>query len=256
MGRRKSSRKNQPALPNGAAQKSGPSASPSMQQEDAALWAQVTKSLTPLKGPKDRLHFGPLLDEKPSNRSTSPLEQGARDKSLSSGYTGSSGSAGSSGYAGGAQQASQGRAVARGALNVRQTGQAKIELPQQSGFSRRELRQIDKGHRSIDARLDLHGLRQAGAHIALRGFLVEARARGFRHVLVITGKGRSGPFDEMGRGEMMFGEQEPGILRRLVPLWLGEPELREIVAGFSDAPRRHGGEGALYVRLRRNRSMV
>src|ERR1019366_4885255 len=91
---------------------------------------------------------------------------------------------------------------------------------------------------AIDARLDLHGLTQSEAHAALLRFLRSAGARDARLVLVITGKGRGG---------------EPGVLRRQVPQWLGLPEFRSLVLGFEDAHVTHGGEGALYVRLRRAR---
>lgn len=99
----------------------------------------------------------------------------------------------------------------------------------------------------VDARLDLHGMTQAAAHHRLRLFLVEAQALGHGVVLVITGKGElerlSGP--ALGEGR--------GVLRRAVPLWLSEPALRGVVLGFEAAGRRHGGEGALYVRIRKRR---
>ena len=69
-------------------------------------------------------------------------------------------------------------------------------------------------------------------------FLRTARERDARLVLVITGKGRGG---------------EMGVLRRQVPQWLGLPEFRDLVVGFEDAAITHGGEGALYVRVRRTR---
>ena len=86
-------------------------------------------------------------------------------------------------------------------------------------------------------------MNQAEAHQALRGFLRYSQARGAKLVIVVTGKG--GPL-----GEPMFGE-ERGVLRRLTPHWLREPDLRSIVLGFEEAGRAHGGAGALYVRLRR-----
>ena len=100
-------------------------------------------------------------------------------------------------------------------------------------------RSVARGKEAIDARLDLHGLTQAQAHSTLLHFLRNAHAREARLVLVITGKGRGG---------------EPGVLRRQVPQWLGLPEFRSFVVGFEDAHVTHGGEGALYVRLRRARS--
>jgi DNA-nicking Smr family endonuclease len=103
----------------------------------------------------------------------------------------------------------------------------------------RERRRLARGSTEIDARLDLHGLTQAEAHAALTRFLVRAQAHGAKFVLVITGKG-----DDLGRG----------VLRRQVPLWLALPQFRAQVLGFEAAHVAHGGEGALYVRIRRKRS--
>jgi DNA-nicking Smr family endonuclease len=96
----------------------------------------------------------------------------------------------------------------------------------------------------VDARIDLHGLRQDQAHGRLRAFLVQAQSNGARVVLVITGKGTTG-------GGGLFDER--GVLKRQVPIWLSEPGMRAIVLGFSEASAAHGGAGALYVRLRRER---
>jgi DNA-nicking Smr family endonuclease len=118
--------------------------------------------------------------------------------------------------------------------------------PQPAGLDRRTTRQIGSGRMEIEARIDLHGMRQSEAHDALRRFLIRAHAADKRLVLVITGKG--GPAraeDELGY------EIERGVLRRNVPRWLEEPELGAIVVGYSPAAVRHGGEGALYVRLRK-----
>ncbi|HEY5676753.1 MAG TPA: Smr/MutS family protein [Myxococcales bacterium] len=89
----------------------------------------------------------------------------------------------------------------------------------------------------IAARLDLHGYDQDRARAALESFLRRAWDEGLRSVLVITGKGVQGD----------------GILRRRTPEWLAAPHLAEMVAGVSEAHRRHGGEGALYVALKRKR---
>ena len=87
----------------------------------------------------------------------------------------------------------------------------------------------------IEARLDLHGLDYDRARAALEGFIRRHDGEGARAVLVITGKGYLGE----------------GLLRRFAPEWLSSPALRPLVAGFSQADRRHGGEGALYVALKR-----
>ncbi len=108
----------------------------------------------------------------------------------------------------------------------------------------RKLKQrVARGRHEIDGRLDLHGMTQAEAHGALLHFLRGRQARGAKLVLVITGKGL--------RNADGFGER--GVLKRMVPLWLGEPELRSVVLGFESAAIGHGGEGALYVSLRRAR---
>jgi DNA-nicking Smr family endonuclease len=124
--------------------------------------------------------------------------------------------------------------------------------PAPAEIDRRLHRQVAVGKVPIDAVLDLHGLNQAAAHRRLRGFLLSCQARRHRMVLVVTGKG--GP----GRADAQFDDwcgdgSRRGVLRRSVPLWLEEPELRAIVVGYASAGVRHGGEGALYIRLRKAR---
>ena len=109
----------------------------------------------------------------------------------------------------------------------------------------KQRRRLYKNRDAIDARLDLHGLRKRDAYDALRSFVFNAVARGDRHVLVITGKGVRA---ETSRD---FISEERGVLRRLVPQWLNEPEMRALVAGYTASHIRHGGDGALYVKLRR-----
>lgn len=101
------------------------------------------------------------------------------------------------------------------------------------------LKKLARGRLDIDARIDLHGLKRAEAHNLLHDFLIRARERGMRHVLVITGKGSS--------------LASEGVLRREVPIWLAKPEFRPFVSGHEFAAPGHGGDGALYVRLRRQK---
>jgi len=121
-------------------------------------------------------------------------------------------------------------------------------------LARREARRIARDPESIDARLDLHGMRQREAYPALKAFVRASQARGNRLVLVITGKGATA---EAGQSRYDAWEATPfyeaprGVLRRLVPEWLAKPEFRDVVASVSPAHARHGGDGALYVRLRR-----
>jgi DNA-nicking Smr family endonuclease len=94
---------------------------------------------------------------------------------------------------------------------------------------------IAKAREDIGARLDLHGFDQVRARAVLESFVAQAWNDGWRAVLVITGKGVQGD----------------GILKRRTPEWLAAPHLSHMVAGISDAARHHGGEGALYVALKR-----
>jgi DNA-nicking Smr family endonuclease len=113
--------------------------------------------------------------------------------------------------------------------------------PPLAPLTRKARQRIARGRHEIDGRLDLHGMTQAEAHDALFSFIRARQARGQRLILVITGKGALGGGD--GRG----------VLRRMVPLWLALPEFRSLVIGFEPAAVGHGGEGALYVNLRRPR---
>jgi DNA-nicking Smr family endonuclease len=114
-----------------------------------------------------------------------------------------------------------------------------------AAIDRRLRQRLARGREPIDARIDLHGLTQNEAHGALLAFLRGAQSKGARLVLIVTGKGRSG--DPSGD----FGAR--GVLRRQVPLWLGLPEFRALIVEFGEAHVAHGGQGALYARLRRQR---
>ncbi|HEY7646906.1 MAG TPA: Smr/MutS family protein [Hyphomicrobiales bacterium] len=121
--------------------------------------------------------------------------------------------------------------------------------PPLARFDERQRRRLARDAEPIDARLDLHGMRQREAHSVLRRFLLACAARGDRHVLVITGKGTRAEL-ENGRDYLA---EDRGVLRRLVPQWLGEAELRGLVVSYTEAGTRHGGGGALYLRLRKGR---
>lgn len=94
---------------------------------------------------------------------------------------------------------------------------------------------LAKGRLEITGRIDLHGLTQDDAHALLLSFIRRAYDSGQRYVLVITGKGTLGE----------------GVLKRAVPKWFSTPPFRSFVGSFEDAARHHGGQGALYVRLRK-----
>ena len=109
-------------------------------------------------------------------------------------------------------------------------------------LDRRQRQRLARGTEAIDARIDLHGHTQSEAHAALLFFLRRAQAKGARFVLVVTGKGGFA-----GAGSLA----ERGILKRQVPHWLRQAEFRPYVLAAESAHRAHGGEGALYIRIRR-----
>lgn len=106
-------------------------------------------------------------------------------------------------------------------------------------------RKLQRGHVEIDGTIDLHGMRQAEAHAALRRFINARVSRGDRTVLVITGKG----LKKLDRDAAVI--IEAGVLRSMLPVWLSDPTLSPLIAGWEPAAQGHGGDGAFYVRLRR-----
>ena len=118
------------------------------------------------------------------------------------------------------------------------------------GLDRKTARALRRGERAPDARLDLHGMTADRAHAALHRFILDSRSRGHRCVLVITGKGRR--YTVPSRSGFTT-EHAEGVLRRDVPRWLRQPPLAEAVVGVYQAHRRHGGDGAFYVYLRKAR---
>ena len=99
----------------------------------------------------------------------------------------------------------------------------------------RRQRRLVRERDPIEARIDLHGFGRFEAEDQLRAFLLGSQARGLRAVLVITGQGRRGG----------------GVIRASFEEWLHSAALRGVVSGSSSAGRRHGGEGAFYVTLKR-----
>jgi DNA-nicking Smr family endonuclease len=100
-------------------------------------------------------------------------------------------------------------------------------------LDRRSAQRLKRGQMTIEARLDLHGLTQDEAHRALDRFIARAVSAKQRNLLVITGKS--------------------GVLHGAVPLWLAQGDNRARILALARAHVAHGGAGALYVLLRRQR---
>lgn len=196
--------------------------------EEQELWRRVARTarrlhaqhLRPSPSPQPVAPAGPQPDPaaaKPGSALSDPPAKGARIPRASG----------------------PGRGAARVTLDLMpDPSQALADQPLRMD-ARRHL-QMRRGKLDPESRIDLHGMTLAEAHPALTGFVLAARARGLRLVLVITGK---------GRGE---GPRPLGALRREVPHWLRSGALAPAVLEVREAHARHGGSGALYVYLRRH----
>ena len=113
-----------------------------------------------------------------------------------------------------------------------------LDVGRMPGLDRRTAQRMTRGALSIEARVDLHGLTRDQAQGRLFSFINQSYEHGRRTVLVITGKGQGGT----------------GVLKSEVPRWLNLPTLRQKILGFSHAQPKDGGDGALYVLIKRQRS--
>lgn len=208
--------------------KAGPS-SPKLRDEDEALWSYAAQTIHPVRAMKPRVPAtGPAAErgEHGHLRHQTVIVDAEKPAPVSSEHP---------------------RHMPPHPVRPKPGG-----TPPLAEFDRRKARRIAAGKLEIDARLDLHGMRQAEAHQYLRGFLLSCAARGLSTVLVITGKGgretdEPRPFDQGHEGSGR------GVLKRVVPHWLAEPDLRAVVVSFREAGIRHGGDGALYVQLRKRK---
>lgn len=193
--------------------------------EDAAVWNYTAATIEPLKRGKPRVHVSNQASDDAAAAKAS-LRRHAQEKPAVSNH-----------------KALHKTIYSAPAARTPNLPRAAPELAE---FDRNSARKIRGGRIEIEARVDLHGLRQSEAHAALRSFLFRCQSRGLRFVLIITGKGKSAAADSPYRDF----ENERGVLKRNVPRWLEEPDVRSIVVSFTTAAVQHGGEGAIYVHLR------
>lgn len=115
-----------------------------------------------------------------------------------------------------------------------------------SNMDKRNFERLKKGKLSVEGRMDLHGMTLAQAHPALNRFVQESYHSGKRLLLVITGKGNA------AQSQSIMPERR-GVLRHQVPQWLSMAPLSPLVLQVTQASKKHGGSGAYYVYLRRQR---
>lgn len=186
--------------------------------DDASLWQHTARTIDPLKRGKPRVHASL---EVPSPGTPPRAKPAAPEKS---------------------------KAASKPETRLPPSPPVKISSPPPiAEFDRKAARKIRRGNHEIEARIDLHGMRQEEAHTALRAFVQRCVGSGKRWVLVITGKGKPTSADD---DDSPYERRERGVLRRNVPRWLEEPDLRQLVVSYTTAAIAHGGEGALYVHLR------
>jgi DNA-nicking Smr family endonuclease len=200
-----------------------------LSDEDEEVWSHTARTLEPLKKAKSRVH--------------------SATEALELALAADVGNARQHAPAGPKSAPARGNQRMEILERVQQPVPMPSKAPALADFDKRKARKLGTGQIAIDARIDLHGMRQSEAHSALRGFLFSAYAKGHRWVLIVTGKGARQNRDR-AEDPWTIVPVEPGVLKRNVPGWLGEPELRAIVISFKTAASRHGGEGALYVHLR------
>jgi len=119
-------------------------------------------------------------------------------------------------------------------------------------MDKRTEQRLRRGQIYIEDRLDLHGLRQQEAKTILIDFISKNYQRGRRCVLVITGKG--GPKTQNDRSSIESGIQT-GVLKKMTPEWLEAPEIKGYILRSVEALPKDGGSGALYVYLRKNKTI-
>jgi len=104
----------------------------------------------------------------------------------------------------------------------------------QSGLSKKNIKELRSGKFQIETSLDLHGYRVIEAEKAFFSFLLRCLNLNVRNILVITGKGNEGN----------------GKIKQSLPIWLNNPKVSQFVYVYSFASKKDGGEGAYYIRLR------
>ena len=122
-------------------------------------------------------------------------------------------------------------------------GSGRKSDPDTYSMDRNTRERLRKGKIEPDGKLDLHGYRYGAAHSAFENFLDHHIRVGNRTVLVVTGRG----------GKKLSSERSaPGVLRKSLDQWVDESPHRTSITCVCQAHRNHGGEGAFYIRLKKN----
>jgi len=194
-------------------------------QAETSLWARAMASVLPVSRPQDLATLTPTIGRQVEVRRRTKNADGEAD-ALPDGFI---------------------KPVRRAPSSLPSVNKAnhasmsRVDIGHVGDTDRRTANKLKRGKLDIDARLDLHGYTEDQAYLHLMGFIQAARASGARCVLVVTGKGRKT-------------DMQPGKLKTAVPRWLNEPEFRPAILSVTYAQQRDGGDGALYILLRKDRT--
>lgn len=202
-----------------------------LDETEHKLWQKVTAAITPITSRP----LGTLPDPRTDAPEAGPARKPAKPKKSAAAVQ---------------------PVPARPALPARPAATRKPPAPHDAGTIDGGLqRKLRRGRIDPDAKIDLHGLNQAQAHQRLRTDLPRLRVNGARCLLVVTGKGSATTLARhtLHGSEISQTPERRGVLRDSLPGWLAEAEFRPHVAAVRPAHPRHGGGGAFYVWLRRQR---
>jgi len=200
-----------------------------LSEDELALWQAVAKSVTPLK--RRRRKKAPAADD--------PAAEATKAAGAKPPNKGPKAAKGPPPKAAPPQKPGPAPLIPAPLIPaplIPAPAQIKTPLP---GIDKRQAERFRRGQLPIEGKIDLHGRTQAEAHDALHHFIARAHKAGKRKLLVITGKGTT--------------KSQGGVLKTNVPRWLNEPGLRGYILAISDARPEHGGTGALYVLLKREK---
>ena len=206
--------------------------------EDAALWRHVTQGVDKRAQPaRPAKPTSPARAAKPAAKAKAKASSGPDAAAAGADNAGAEGTA--------VKPATPARPpVTVEIVKTRAPATSRGRLP---GLDKRSALRLQRGQLPIEGRLDLHGMTQSEAYRTLDIFLTRAVRDEKRCVLVITGKGTA------RQDEGVMPDRSAGILRAMVPGWLGDATNRERVLAHQPAQPKDGGSGALYVLLKRQR---
>lgn len=121
-----------------------------------------------------------------------------------------------------------------------------LNIGEVTNIDRNTAQRFKRGEFKIERRLDLHGKKEKEAYDLVENFIKSSYLQGLRCILIVTGKGRPHPENEDYLSPH-------GILKERVPQWLNNGMLRPLILSISHSLPKDGGDGALYVLLRRQR---